>query len=400
MAMPAIAQIDSDPTNDAATGADAFSLSPGTAISNSARLAATGNDSDFFSISLDAGGILLGLTTPLEDFPVSYANPDTIVSVMQDGIQLTYSDDDFADEIPDVLFGLGSIFRVLSSSSGPHQIGISGYGDEEFDGMSSGETHEEVGTYVITVGAVDPAALGGGFMDSDPANDTINGADAISIGSTGAAVAVAELQADDIDYYALQLSRGQIISAMTAPLDDLPISFDLPDTLFGLFDSTGELLISNDDAGDDGSGDLNPNLNSDYPASLEPDGIFGSAIRAVIPLDGVYYLGVTGFGDDEFEGTHAELGRYAMLVGVSTPPPSSPGDFNRDGLVNAADYVRWRNFEGPIYSAEDYETWRANFEISIGAGVANNTVPEPELAIWSALCLFFMAAAIVRNVRQ
>lgn len=35
-----------------------------------------------------------------------------------------------------------------------------------------------------------------------------------------------------------------------------------------------------------------------------------------------------------------------------------PGDFNRDGAVDASDYVVWRNGKGIIYTQNDYEVWR------------------------------------------
>jgi hypothetical protein len=68
-----------------------------------------------------------------------------------------------------------------------------------------------------------------------------------------------------------------------------------------------------------------------------------------------------------------------------------PGDFNRDGTVDTADYAVWRNAFGQagnlaadgnednIVDAEDYALWRANFgrtEIAIGAR-ANAPLPEP-----------------------
>ena len=35
-----------------------------------------------------------------------------------------------------------------------------------------------------------------------------------------------------------------------------------------------------------------------------------------------------------------------------------PGDFNQNGVVNAADYVIWRKHLGTIYSPSDYNIWR------------------------------------------
>jgi hypothetical protein len=62
---------------------------------------------------------------------------------------------------------------------------------------------------------------------------------------------------------------------------------------------------------------------------------------------------------------------------------SVPGDFNGDSLVDAADYVVWRNGLGTTYTQADYDVWRANFGASAaGAAAAAQAlsaqqVPEP-----------------------
>ena len=352
---PIPAQIDTDPANNTSGGANALALDAGMAISNRAELASPGNDVDFYSVTLAAGDVLLGMTTPLDNLPSSFEFPDTMASVLSGGIQQTFSDDDFAEELPFLEDVRGSLFRFQSSAANAYHIGITGFEDEEFDGATSGNAHEEIGTYVLTAGRVNPTLLGGGFNDTDPSNDATSGADLISLGSLKASVAVSELISEDVDYYELHLSQGSILSAMTAPLSDLPSSFNFPDTALGLFDSDGIPLLVNDDAGDEGYSDLFPDLGSDNP--LGPDGIFGSAIRALIPANGVYYLGVTGFEDDDFVGVHDELGRYALLVGVhSEATPNLEGDYNSNGTVDAADYVVWRETDG---MQPGYDTWRA-----------------------------------------
>jgi hypothetical protein len=52
-----------------------------------------------------------------------------------------------------------------------------------------------------------------------------------------------------------------------------------------------------------------------------------------------------------------------------------PGDYNGNGLVDAADYVVWRNTNG---TPAEFDIWRAHFGMSIGNGsLSNATVPEP-----------------------
>ncbi len=56
------------------------------------------------------------------------------------------------------------------------------------------------------------------------------------------------------------------------------------------------------------------------------------------------------------------------------------GDYNHNGIVDAADYVVWRNGLGTTYTQNDYNVWRANFGQTAGSGagaIANAAVPEP-----------------------
>jgi hypothetical protein len=68
------------------------------------------------------------------------------------------------------------------------------------------------------------------------------------------------------------------------------------------------------------------------------------------------------------------------------------GDFNRDGVVDAADYVVWRNAspgdtlpndDTPgIVDASDYNDWRSNFGksgLASAASLGVSPVPEPAL---------------------
>jgi hypothetical protein len=107
-------------------------------------------------------------------------------------------------------------------------------------------------------------------------------------------------------------------------------------------------------------------------------------------------------------------------VDLATIPnlfPRLPGDYNRDGDVDAADYAVWRDTLGSddLLSADgsgngtidlaDYEIWRANFALN-GAPVLAHTVPELStlllatagwLALWpSYLRIAFASRAATR----
>jgi uncharacterized protein YjbI with pentapeptide repeats len=52
-----------------------------------------------------------------------------------------------------------------------------------------------------------------------------------------------------------------------------------------------------------------------------------------------------------------------------------PGDYNQDGVVDAADYVVWRKTDG---GQAGYDNWRKNFGNNIGSGASQSAnVPEP-----------------------
>jgi hypothetical protein len=90
--------------------------------------------------------------------------------------------------------------------------------------------------------------------------------------------------------------------------------------------------------------------------------------------------------------------------------PSLAGDYNVNGVVDAADYVAWRDRPvGPgillndaspgSVSPADYDVWKANFGATLGTGSAQAAVPEPaalDLAGWAALSAAFRRS---RNLR-
>jgi hypothetical protein len=313
--------VDTEPLNNLQVTADNLSLPAGTAVSNLAGLEP--NDVDFFQTPLAAGDVMFGMTTPLADRSAGFWAPDTVVGVFGDSGGFTFNDDDTFEGN-----SFGSLFRFEAPATADYRIGVSGSYDFEFDGSDTGGIHFESGAYALTVGRVDRTVPGGDFADTEPANQTIAGADLVAATAGTARVSVMQLGESDVDFLRLDLKAGDALSAMVAPLGAPGVSFNSPDTVLGLFDSSGtNLLEINDDSGgyiltivftEDGGIFVSPDLSSDYPYS-EPWAL-GSTLRASIPADGTYYLAVTGFGDDDFVGAHAETGAYALLVGVATVP--------------------------------------------------------------------------------
>ena len=87
------------------------------------------------------------------------------------------------------------------------------------------------------------------------------------------------------------------------------------------------------------------------------------------------------------------VGFYASEANDTPPPrlvidymlPSLEGDFNGDSVVNAADYVMWRNSNG-LPTA--YDQWRSQFGMTAASGVAElQAVPEPAAIALVVCCL-------------
>jgi hypothetical protein len=95
---------------------------------------------------------------------------------------------------------------------------------------------------------------------------------------------------------------------------------------------------------------------------------------------------------------------HIFAVG-QTPPPENSGDYNGNGVVDAADYVIWRKTAGQevepgtgadgsgngTVGPEDYDHWAARFGNIVGGAAANAAVPEPasllSLGLAAAGCL-------------
>ena len=111
---------------------------------------------------------------------------------------------------------------------------------------------------------------------------------------------------------------------------------------------------------------------------------------------------------DTTTGAATDLGTptAGFLDGIAFRPSAATGvqgDYNSNGVVDAADYVLWRDsvgqatlpnrgtgITGPVGVA-DYNFWRAHFANTSGSGageLSNSPVPEPS-------CLLLVAVSLV-----
>jgi hypothetical protein len=112
----------------------------------------------------------------------------------------------------------------------------------------------------------------------------------------------------------------------------------------------------------------------------------------------------TALGPGSFDDSNVTLLPPAGVVSSNsltslTLTPVLPGDYNENGVVDAADYVFWRKAGG---SQQSYDVWRSHFGQTGGGGastIANAAVPEPASTVMLivgtlAICLRRRLAAV------
>jgi len=291
---------------------------------------------DFDSVPGDY--VLFGMTTPLSGLGggLPTDEPDTTVATFAKSdvtFASPYTFNALSGAGDNVLGALdGALFRFQAPTTGDYTVGVTGDGDE-FDGFG----HAESGDYLFTYAKFDPSSSApGDFADTDTTNDAPTGADTLSLGTVDAQFAINTLATggDDVDWYTIDLKAGDIFTAITAPLDDLSTSFDFPDTYMAVFAPGMVEIAANEDAGGIGEAITYPaSVGSDSPGLASGPTAFGSAVKIEAPVDGTYYLAVSGFGDTGFEGGHDESGDYGLLVSRYVPEPGSLALLGVGGLA-------------------------------------------------------------------
>ena len=166
--------------------------------------------------------------------------------------------------------------------------------------------------------------------------------------------------------------------------------------VFDLTAFTAKLLANTGGAG--GAIEIMPSLNGEDgyndPLYFDATGYYGQSFSYDTSPN---YLGSTallkGF-DRYFVNLYVDFALTALTL-EGAPVPGPPGDYNDDGVVNAADYTSWRNKlgapagtlqndvdGGPIGPAQ-YATWKMNFGTASGAGGAAliDVVPESDTLV-------------------
>ena len=138
-------------------------------------------------------------------------------------------------------------------------------------------------------------------------------------------------------------------------------------------------------------------------ADLYSSGLPGQWVEATGLPNGTYWLEVIADPYDRIQESNEANNVNRIMVNLFVPAPQiQPGDYNQDGVVDAADYVVWRNTLGQtvpmlgtgadgdgdgVIGPADFDVWRAKFgSIPSGAGSHSGEVPEPgsTIVLWIA----------------
>lgn len=203
----------------------------------------------------------------------------------------------------------------------------------------------------------------------------------------------------------VDLDTGTAFLENESPFDQVLVGYTiLPGTPGLLNTNLGTFDGLRDEAGG-GAFEAPSTLTGDALSELDPTVDQGAA-GITVSAGQSYQLGVIGDTSGDlysmannlsfsflFAGAgEQERAGFVKYVGASL---TGPGDFNSDGVVDAADYTLWRdndgaadesainyNGDGGGVSSTDYDVWQSNYGVDYGAGTveAANTTPEPATA--------------------
>ena len=164
--------------------------------------------------------------------------------------------------------------------------------------------------------------------------------------------------------------------------------------MFDVLDVTGDAVL------EDGAV-LDIALNTGLTMGATFDVLTASSIMADAAM--LSLTGAPGFEASIVGGTTLQLAFTGATGGVA-------GDYNDDGVVNAADYVLWRNAaasggslmnEGAtpgVVDQADYDFWVSRFGATSGAGsAAGAAVPEPASLLLVLIAFGWLGLQVCRR---
>jgi hypothetical protein len=189
---------------------------------------------------------------------------------------------------------------------------------------------------------------------------------------------------------------GQPGLAAAVPLNQVQISFDVSATGN---ESAAPLYAEYQQGANIGHYDFSLSDNVYHHISFTLDQtLLTGTIDLTQPFNFRMGHGVGGFGFDANNIVHLDN----LLIQTITPVAVS-GDYNGDGVVDAADYTLWRDYLGQTFALQnrdttnsgvinqqDYTFWKSRFGAISGAGAGltdGSAVPEPSCLLLGVVSL-------------
>ncbi len=168
------------------------------------------------------------------------------------------------------------------------------------------------------------------------------------------------------------------------------------------FTGPGTIIIDNGIfvAQEDEAGSFSPLVGTDLTIPITYQDLWGLGI-----LQANGQSGKTGANFSTFFSATGTVGEDNYTLTSLVAPAGVAGDYNDNGIVDAADYVLWRN-GGPLenevdspgtVNQADYTAWRARFGNGTGAGgaLSGSAIPEPA----TLACLLIAIAGLLLRGR-
>lgn len=134
-----------------------------------------------------------------------------------------------------------------------------------------------------------------------------------------------------------------------------------------------------------------------------------------LQIDQMYFSTFFGGSSSIWEASKDEYVYYDDFV-ISTDFITIPGDYNTDGVVDAADFTVWRDavgspagtipndFDGGVIGQAQYDTWASNLGNEVDWANFPSAIPAvtavPEPSAWVLCCLGFIMLSGRRRIRR
>lgn len=263
-------------------------------------------DVDMYKFSVIGGQVV--------DFNINTAmnGPGGLGSYLRlfDSLGQTLALNDDANAPGENIVGFDAYLRYSFVSSGTYYIGVSNNGNIQYDPITGN------GDIVISANAIGDYTLVVQALPLDLDN-TISTATALGPISTTIKSVASTITPDiDVDLYSLIVTAGQVVDFNINTLLNGPSGLQ---SYLRLFDSSGQVLASNNDAAAPGESSVG----------------FDAYLRYTFPSAGTFYVGVSNSRNTQYNpltglnltsGGFYSIGSYTLIVSTPTVTPFDPDD--------------------------------------------------------------------------